>query len=515
MSKELIIDSAQNETVIALLNEKRLIELHREKNNKSFNVGDIYLAKVKKIMPGLNAAFADVGYEKDAFLHYLDLGPQVLSLLKYTKLAREGKGSSKLEYFTTERNIHKDGKITQVLQSGMPVLVQVAKEPISSKGPRVTSEISLAGRYVVLVPFGDAVSISQKIKEKEERDRLKGLVQGIVPANYGVIIRTVAEGRTVAELHADLTDLLEKWESIYKELAKAVPPQRVLGEIDRTNAILRDLLNESFSAIHVQNQKMHDDMKGFLHTIAPDKENILKLYKGSAPIFDHFGVDKQVKALFGKHVTMRSGGYLIVEHTEAMHVIDVNSGNRARSDNSQEKNALEVNLEAASEIARQLRLRDMGGIIVIDFIDLHNPENRKKLFDRLRDEMRHDRAKHNILPPSKFGLVQITRQRVRPEMNVVTAEKCPTCGGSGEIQASILLTDQIENHVKYIVRELNMKRITLCVHPYLEAFLTRGWRSIRGKWNSKYGGKLQVKAVNAYGFLEYHFFNIDEEEIKI
>ena len=515
MSKELIIDSTQNETVIALLNEKRLVELHREKSNKSFNVGDIYLGRVKKVMPGLNAAFVDVGYEKDAFLHYLDLGPQVLTLLKYTKQAQSGKGSSKLEYFTSERDIHKDGKITQVVQSGMNVLVQIAKEPISSKGPRITSEISLAGRYVVLVPFSDKVSVSQKIKEREERDRLKKLVQGVIPANYGVIIRTVAENKTVAELHADLNDLIAKWESIFNELPRAVPPQRVLGEIDRTNAILRDLLNESFSAIHVNDQKIHDEMKNFLHTIAPDKEKILKLHKGPVSIFDHFGVDKQVKALFGKHVTMRSGGYLIVEHTEAMHVIDVNSGNRARSDNSQEANALEVNLEAASEIARQLRLRDMGGIIVIDFIDLHNPENRKKLFERLRNEMRLDRAKHNILPPSKFGLVQITRQRVRPEMNVVTAEKCPTCGGTGEIQASILIMDQIEANVKYIVRELNTKSITLAVHPFLEAYLNRGLVPLPRKWNFKYGGKLKVKPMNNYSFLEYHFFNKDEEEIKI
>lgn len=501
--------------MIALLNEKRLVELHREKSDKSFNVGDIYLGRVKKVMPGLNAAFVDVGYEKDAFLHYLDLGPQVLSLIKFVKSATGGKGNQKLEFLSLERDIHKDGKITQVLQSGMHMLVQIAKEPISSKGPRITSEISLAGRYVVLVPFSDKVSVSQKIREKDERDRLKKLVQGVLPANYGAIIRTVAENTTVAELHADLNDLIAKWESIFKELPKAVPPQRVLGEIDRTNAILRDLLNESFSAIHVRDQKMHDDMRGFLHQIAPDKEKILKLYKGNVPIFDHFGIDKQVKALFGKHVTMRSGGYLIIEHTEAMHVIDVNSGNRARSDNSQEANALEVNLEAASEIARQLRLRDMGGIIVVDFIDLHNPDNRKKLFDRLRSEMHQDRAKHNILPPSKFGLVQITRQRVRPEMNVVTAEKCPACGGSGEVQASVLLLDQIENDLKYIMQELNEKKVTLAVHPFLEAHLTKGIFSIRYKWSRKYKGKVSVKAMSNYHFLEFHFFNGDEEEIKI
>jgi ribonuclease G len=515
LASELIIDSGDSETVIALLQDRRLVELHREKSNKSFNVGDLYLGRVKKVMTGLNAAFVDVGYEKDAFLHYLDLGPQVLSFLKFTKTAREGKGNANLEYFSKERDIHKDGKISQVVQSGMPILVQIAKEPISSKGPRITTEISLAGRYVVLVPFSDKISVSQKIKEREEKDRLKNMVQAIVPANYGVIIRTVAENKSVADIHADLNDLLKKWETCYKEIKGAAPPQRVLGEIDRTNAILRDLLNEGFSAIHLNDQKMFDDLRDYLKTIAPEKEKILKLYKGDKPIFEHLGVDKQIKALFGRHVTMKSGGYLIVEHTEAMHVIDVNSGNRARSDNTQEANALEINLEAAVEIARQLRLRDMGGIIVVDFIDLHNPENRKKLFDRLKSEMKSDRAKHNILPPSKFGLVQITRQRVRPEMNVVTVEKCPACRGTGEVQPTVLLVDQIENNLRYVFKELNEKSVTLTVHPYLEAFLTKGIMSVRRKWSFKFGRKIKVRPSNAHHFLEYHLLNKDEEEIKI
>lgn len=514
MVNELIVDTSQAETVIALLNDKRLVELHREKSNKSFNVGDLYLGKVKKVMPGLNAAFVDVGYEKDAFLHYLDLGPQVLSMHKYTKLALEGKGGPKLEYATLEKDIHKDGKITQVLHSGNNILVQIAKEPISSKGPRITSEISLAGRFVVLVPFSDKISVSQKIKDKGERDRLKKLLQSITPHNYGVIIRTVAEGKTVAELQADLNDLLSKWEACYKELKGAVPPRKVLGEIDRTSSILRDLLNESFSALHVNDQKVYEEMKGYLATIAPEKAKILKLYKGQTSIFENFGIDRQIKALFGKHVTMKSGAYLIIEHTEAMHVIDVNSGNRARSDSTQEANALEVNLEAASEIARQLRLRDMGGIIVVDFIDLHDGENRKKLYDHLRSQMRLDRAKHNILPPSKFGLIQITRQRVRPEMNVSTSEKCPACGGTGEIQPSILLTEQIENNLRYISKEMNEKNLVLNVHPFLHAYLTKGLFSVRYKWSRKYT-KLEVRPMDSYHFLEYKFLNKDEEEIKI
>jgi len=518
VNNELIIDVTPSEVVIALLNDKRLVELNREKSNNNFSVGDIYLGRVKKVMPGLNAAFVDVGYEKDAFLHYLDLGPQAASLNKYTKLVQTGKQTTpNLMYFKYEPEIQKDGKIGNVLNANQQILIQIAKEPISTKGPRITTEISLAGRYLVLIPFADKISVSQKIKTTEEKNRLKRLILSIKPKNFGVIIRTVAEGKSVADLDADLNDLVKKWEKAYENLKTAQPPFKVLGEIDRTSAILRDLLNASFNSIHINDAALFEEIKTYLHTIAPDKEKILKLYKGPAPIFDHFGVDRQIKGLFGKTVTMRSGGYLIVEHTEALHVIDVNSGNRAKSDNNQETNALEVNLEAAVEVARQLRLRDMGGIIVVDFIDLHSAENRKLLFDRIKDEMSKDRAKHNILPPSKFGLIQITRQRVRPEMNVVTVEKCPTCGGSGEIQASILLMDQIENNLRYILKDQNETGVTLYVHPYLEAYITKGlfFTSLKSKWQKKYGKKFKVRPVNSYHFMEYRFLNKNEDEIKI
>ncbi len=498
------------------MSDKRLVELNREKGNNDFSVGDIYLGRVKKVMPGLNAAFVDVGYEKDAFLHYLDMGPQASSFMKFTKMTLSGKqNTSNLMYFKPERDIPKDGKIGNIVSSNEQILVQIAKEPISTKGPRITSEISLAGRYLVLVPFSDKVSVSQKLKTREEKDRLKKLIQSIKPKNFGVIIRTVAEGKSVEDLEGDLNDLVKKWDHCYHQLKTAKPPHRVLGEIKRTSAILRDLLNASFSNIHVNDANLYEETRKYIRTIAPDKEGIVKHYKGAEPIFDHFGVDKQIKGLFGKHVNMKSGAYLIVEHTEALHVIDVNSGNRAKSDNSQEANALEVNLDAAAEVARQLRLRDMGGIIVVDFIDMHNQENRKKLFDRLRDEMKKDRAKHNILPPSKFGLVQITRQRVRPEMNIQTTEKCPTCAGTGEIQASILLMDQIENNLRYIVKEQNQKNVTLCVHPYLEAYLTKGLFSVRKKWSWKIGGKIKVRPVSSYQFLEYHFLDKNEDEIKV
>lgn len=517
MNNELIIDSTPSEVVIALLSDKRLVELNKEKRNNNFSVGDIYLGRVKKVMPGLNAAFVDVGYEKDAFLHYLDLGPQADSLNRYSLAVQSGKQtSSDLSNYKLEKEIPKDGKIGNVISANQQILIQIAKEPISTKGPRITSEISLAGRYIVLIPFAEKISVSQKIKTTEEKSRLKQLLASIKPKNFGVIIRTVAEGKSVADLDADLNDLMSKWNKCFEALKTAHPPQKVLGEIDRTSAILRDLLNASFNSIHTNDEKLFDETRTYLSAIAPDKEKILKLYKGTVPIFDNFGVDRQIKALFGKTVTMKSGGYLIIEHTEALHVIDVNSGNRAKSDNNQETNALEVNLEAAIEVARQLRLRDMGGIIVVDFIDLHSADNRKLLYEKMRDEMAKDRAKHNILPPSKFGLIQITRQRVRPEMNIVTVEKCPTCGGSGEVQASIVITDQIENNLRYILKEQNEPGVTLCVHPFLEAYITKGWwNSLRRKWGRKFGKTVNVRAVSSYQFLEYRFLNKNEDEIKV
>lgn len=521
MNKELVISSTSGDVKIALLEEKKLVELNSERKDQHFQVGDIYLGRVKKLMPSLNAAFVDVGHEKDAFLHYLDLGPQVNSLLKLIKLTTTGKRPDPLlSNLTLENDIDKSGKINSVLSVNQWVLVQVAKEPISTKGPRITSDISLAGRYVVLVPFTDVVSISQKIKSSEERQRLKRLALSIKPKGFGLIIRTVADGKKTAELDQDINDLVSKWKSAFETLSTAKPPQKILGELSRTSTILRDLLNANFNAIHVNDAVLYDEIRNYILTIAPEHVEIVRHYKGKQPIFEHFGIEKQIKSAFGKTVTMANGAYLIVEHTEAMHVVDVNSGGRVKSgdgDASQENNALQVNMDAASEIARQLRLRDMGGIIVVDFIDLHNPNNRKTLYEHLKSEMKKDRAKHTILPPSKFGLVQITRQRVRPETNITTVEKCPACEGTGEIKASILLIDQIENNLRYFVQEQNEKELTLQVHPYLEAYLNKGllWKSIAHQWKKKYKAKIKVMPNTAYHIMEYHFFNSTEEEIKI
>ncbi|MCX6271077.1 MAG: Rne/Rng family ribonuclease [Bacteroidetes bacterium] len=516
MNKELIINTGSAGVEIALLEEKGLVELHKEKSNNNFVVGDVYLGRVKKIMPGLNAAFIDVGYEKDAFLHYLDLGPQVKSLLKFSKIAMSAKAEMlSMDGFVLEEDIEKTNKISSVLNPNQPILIQIAKEPISTKGPRVSSEISFAGRYLVLVPFSNRVSVSQKIKSVEERNRLKRLINSIKPKNYGVIIRTVAENKLVADLDSDLKNLVAKWESVSKKLATAKPPQKVLSELDRTSALLRDLLNESFNSITVDDSALYEEIHQYLRQIAPDKIDILKLYKGKTPIFESFGVDKQIKGLFGRVITIKSGVYLIIEHTEALHVIDVNSGHRMKTDSTQELNALDVNLEAAGEVARQLRLRDMGGIIVIDFIDMTEGAHRRMLYERLRNEMARDHAKHTILPPSKFGLVQITRQRVRPEMSVETYEKCPVCEGTGEIRPSILFIDTVENNIRYLLQEQNEKKLTIGFHPFIYAYLTKGLYTIRMRWFFKYHHWISLRSMKSYHFLEYRFFNQAGDEIKM
>ena len=444
MTKELIINAAPDGTEIALLEDKKLVELHNQKLDATFAAGDIYLGKVKKLIPGLNAAFIEVGYEKDAFLHYTDLSPYVKSLLKFTHQAINEHNEEGFDFgnFKVEPEIIKTGKINEVFVGKPNVLVQVLKEPIAQKGPRLTCEISLPGRYVVVTPFTNVVAVSRKIHSSEERKRLQKIIEAVKPKNLGVIVRTAAEGMQTADLHQDLLELEATWKTIQRNLKDAVPPKKILSEQGKTNTMLRDLLNEDFNKIIVNDKELYNDTKAYIQRIAPSKVDIVTLFNNGIPIFDQYGITKQVKAAFGKTVNLPSGAYLIIEHTEALHVVDVNSGYKSVS-NNQEQNALETNLEAAEEIARQLRLRDLGGIIVIDFIDMKLPDNRKKLADEMERFMKPDRAKHAVLPLSKFGIMQVTRQRMKPELKINTTEVCPSCDGTGKISSSLILEDEI------------------------------------------------------------------------
>ena len=517
MTSELVVDVQPKEISIALLEDKNLVEFQKEERNLSFAVGNMYVGKVRKLMPGLNACFVNVGFEKDAFLHYLDLGPQFHSYQKYLKqVISDKKKLYPISKASILPNIEKDGTISNVLKQGQEVIVQIVKEPISTKGPRLTCELSFAGRYLVLIPFNDKVSVSQKIKSNEERARLKQLLQIIKPKNFGVIVRTVAEGKRVAELDAELNVLLKHWEETITKVQKATQlPSLVYEETSRAVALLRDLFNPSYENIYVNDEAVYNEIKNYVALIAPERTNIVKLYKGQLPIFDNFAITKQIKSSFGKIISYKNGAYLIIEHTEALHVVDVNSGNRSKSGNGQEANALDVNLGAADELARQLRLRDMGGIIVVDFIDMNLAENRQKLYERMCQNMQKDRAKHNILPLSKFGLMQITRQRVRPAMDVNTDEKCPTCFGKGKIKPSILFTDALENKIDYLVNKLGIKKFALHIHPYVAAYINQGIVSLKRKWQMKYGFGIRIIPNQNLAFLEYKFYDTHGEELDM
>ena len=517
MTSEVIIDVQPKDISIALLEDKELVEYQQEQKTVSFSVGNIYVAKVKKLMPGLNACFVDVGAERVAFLHYLDLGSQFYSYEKYLKqVVSDRKKLYPIQKAHIQPELKKDGSIANTLKVGQEILVQIVKEPINTKGPRLTCELSFAGRYLVLIPFDDSVSVSTKIKRGEERSRLKQLIQSIKPKNFGVIVRTVAEGKRAAELDGELKVLLKRWEDTITKVQKTTErPKLCFEEESRAVALLRDLFNPTYDGIHINDAQIFDEIKNYLEIIAPEKKDIVKLYKGTVPIFDNFNVTKQLKSGFGKTVNYKHGAYLIIEHTEAMHVVDVNSGTRIKKDNDQEANALETNLGAADELARQLRLRDMGGIIIVDFIDMKLPEDRQLLYERMCKNMQKDRAKHNILPLSKFGLMQITRQRVRPAMSVNVEETCPTCYGKGTIKSSILFTDTLENKIDNLVNKIGIRKFYLHVHPYVAAYINKGVFSMKRQWQMKYGLGVRVIPSQKLAFLQYEFYDNDKQFIDM
>lgn len=516
MKSELVVDVQEKEISTALLEDGRLVSLQKENRNQAYAVGDFYLAKVKKIMPGLNAAFVDVGYEKDAFLHYLDLGPQFSTYAGFIKEAlADKKRVPNISKFKRESDIAKNGSIAEVLQPGMELLVQIAKEPISSKGPRLTTELSFTGRFMVLIPFGDKISVSQKIKSTEEKIRLRQLISSIKPKGFGVIVRTSAENKRVAELHNEMRTLTRLWEESIAKMQRSTPPSLIFEEDSRAVSLIRDIFSPTFENIFVNHAETFSQIQNYVSLISPEAKDIVKLYSKDIPIFDHYNITRQIKSSFGKTVSFKSGAYIIIEHTEALHVVDVNSGNRSKAGSDQESNALDVNLRAADEIARQLRLRDMGGIIVIDFIDMNKPEHRQALYEHMREVMANDRARHNILPLSKFGLMQITRQRVRPALDITTAETCPSCFGKGEVQPSLLFTDKLEEKLDYLVNSLKVNKFTMYVHPYVEAYIKKGMFSIYGKWRRKYGRGMKLLPDESLAYLEYKVIDSFKKEIDL
>jgi ribonuclease G len=514
LKSELIINSTSQGVELAVLEEGKLVELHRDPGETSYRVGDIYLGRVRKVMPNLNAGFIDVGYERDAFLHHSDLGVQYKTLQKWAKLVMAGKHPvSKIDKFKSEKDIDKKGKMQDYVSSSQLVMVQVSKEPISSKGPRLTADVTLPGRFLVLVPFSDKVSMSSKLRNEKEKKRLKSLIQSIRPPGFGIIVRTVAEGKRSADLHSDLSDLMKRWDELFKGLKSAKPGHRILGELNKTSTVLRDVLRPECELIRVNDDVLADEVKTYLGSIGSDKVGMVKSTKDK-DLFNTLSIHRQVKATFGKKVNLQSGAYLIIEQTEAMFVIDVNSGGRKNT-----------NMECVEEIARLLRLRDIGGIIAIDFIDMAKREHNKQLTDAMRDAMKPDKAKHNIAPPSKFGVMELTRQRVRDVADVRTQDKCPSCNGTGNVQAAILVTDQIESSIKYLAKGEGRKMISLLLHPILEAYLIKGeyhsmlksifGSSIRTKWEKKFGIDIAIESNSSVEILEYSFFDSSGKELTV
>ena len=513
MNRELVINVTPTEISIALCEDRVLVELNKEQSQTGFSVGDIYLGKVRKIMPGLNAAFVNIGHEKDAFIHYLDLGSQFLSLERVVNSRQPGKRGVKVESMKLEPNIEKDGKLENYLQVGQTIMVQVAKEAISTKGPRLTADISLAGRNVVLVPFSSKIFLSQKIRSNETKKRLRRIAAGVLPNNFGVIIRTAAANAQDADIEQDILSLVDRWNEAVGNIRKSQAPALLMSEMSRANTIIRDSLNSTFSQITVDDEKMYREIKNYIKVIDPQLEKIVKLYKGTVPIFDNFDISKQIKSLFAKYVSLKRGAYLIIEHTEAMNVIDVNSGNRTRAEENQEETAMTVNLAAAKEIARQLRLRDLGGIVIVDFIDMHNVQNRQALFNEMTKLMATDKAKHTILPLTKFGLMQITRQRVRPVAVADVTDVCPTCNGSGRVEPTILLDRKIENQIQFLTEDRGVKSITLRVSTYVASYLCQGFLSLRRRWMWRYKARIKVVADQSMGMVDVKYLGSKGEQL--
>ena len=507
MNKELIVNVNPTEISIALCEDRVLVELNKEQCQTGFAVGDIYLGKVRKIMPGLNAAFVNIGHEKDAFIHYLDLGPQFPSLQRLVNSHQPSKRGLRVETMKLDPSIDKQGKIGSYLEVGQTVMVQVAKEAISTKGPRLTADISLAGRNVVLVPFTSKVFLSQKIRSSEEKKRLKRIAASVLPLNFGVIIRTAAVEAKDEDIEHDIRTQIDRWRKTVQNIRRKPAPALLMGEMSRANTIIRDTLNDSFSQIAVDDEAMFNDIRNYVKAIDPEMTKIVKLYKGNVPIFDNFDISKQIKSLFAKYVSLRRGAYLIIERTEAMNVIDVNSGNRTKAEDNQEQTALDVNLAAAKEIARQLRLRDLGGIVIIDFIDLHKAQNRQTLYDEMVRLMATDKAKHTVLPLTKFGLMQITRQRVRPVAVEDVSDVCPTCNGTGKIEPTVLLDKKIENQISFLTQDRKQKYIHLVVSPYVATFLCKGLWSLRRRWMYRYKIRIKVTSDQSVGMIDVNYLD--------
>ena len=538
MKKDIIINSTANEHRIAILEDGRLAELFVETPGKDRNVGDIYFGRVAKVMPGIRAAFIDIGLQQDAFLHFSDIG----HIEEYSTLFdedddedEEGNGATSSERANDAskgnnggtNSDHAPGPDVAVaperrsrdhrqeapvnLQKGQEILVQITKEPVGKKGVRVRSALSLPGRFLVLLPFDGKVGVSKKVSNFKEKRRLRKLVRSFLPQGFGAIIRTVAEGKSEELIKQDLDELTKTWNTIEKGVKTEKAPSLIYKDMNTTSSVIRDLFSDSVEHVVVDDKKLFKEIKSYVQWMSPDMLDRVEHYHEKEPIFDKYGVEKDIQSLLSKKVWLKSGGYLFIEKTEAMTVIDVNSG-RYAAKKEQEQNSLRTNLEAAREVCRQLRLRDNGGLIVVDFIDLDDEKNKKKIYDEMKKELRKDRAKMTVLPMTEFGLVQITRQRIRQSIQLSFSEACPTCGGTGLVQSKATTINQIERWIKRFKSESREFRLELRVNPTIAQYLSHGTISRMTKIQFNFFVKVKLIPDSSLAMEDFRFTSVRQKK---
>lgn len=500
MVKEIVINSTATQTRVAIVEDGLLADFFVDYPENRRTVGDIYLGKVARVLPGIKAAFIDIGMKHDAFLHFSDIGESTKQLQEII-----GEEDSDVEEDEEDATIKTDvqnkngsGSLRpQIpkLQKGEQILVQITKEPVNNKGVRVSSSISLAGRFCVILPFDGKVGISKKISDFKERKRLRQIARGILPKNYGLIIRTVAKDQPESALRDDLNNLMKTWHEIEAAIKTEKPPALIYQDMNTTSSVIRDLFTPDITKVFIDSKKLYKQIKNYVSVVQPSLVDKIELFPSGGSIFESFKIEEQIKTLMSRKVPLPSGGYLIIEHTEAMVVVDVNSGRYAKS-KDQELNSLKTDLEAAREIARQLRLRDIGGIIVVDFIDLEEEKNKKKIFDELKKEFRRDRAKVSILPMSDFGLIQITRQRVRQNIMQTMKETCPYCLGSGLLTKHSHILYDLEDWLKKFKKTSKERSLILKCHPLFAARLREGKDVSLFKLQLKYLVRIKIEEDN-------------------
>ncbi len=516
MKNQIIVHSSGKQVRTALIENGDIAQLFIESPENQRTVGDIYLAEVHKVMRGIRAAFISMGTPKDAFLHFSDTGENLHNYIamlngkdaipkwfdQYPLAA--GPEDTKSEKTGELSSTDEQNRMGALLQPKQKLMVQIVKEPIGSKGPRVSTNISIAGRFLVLMPMGDYVAVSKRIRSFKERRRLRSIVSSILPEGFGVIVRTVAQGQKAEALQEDLKDVLDKWAGILEKMKTAKPPGLLHRDMDMTESLIRDLFAKDYDRVLIDDPKLFKSIKTYVSRVAPDMIPQIQLYKGSEHIFDYMKISQDVESIFSPRVKMPSGGYLIFEQTEAMYVVDVNSG-RYAAKRAQEDNSLKTNLEAAREIAKQLRLRDIGGIIVVDFIDLRDDVNRKKVYDELKKEFRKDRAKTNVLPMSDFGLVQITRQRIRPSVVKSVSKACPMCGGSGQLVSKDTILADLDAWLTKFRYAYKYRSVDMYVNPYLASLLQSGLISTRMKWMLRFWMRINITADESISMNDFKF----------